>query len=231
MKKQKHIRGTKYKEATKKLDKSKVLPISDAVATAKKSAYANFKESVELHINLGTDPKNNDHRIRFTTSLPHGIGKTIKILVVSEDNSGAKGDIIYRDESVVADILAGKLQVDKDFNIVISTAAQMKELAKVARILGPKGIMPSPKFGTVTDDLEKAISNLSKGQIEVRSQPSHAVIHQVVGKLDFETSKLEENVSHILKELEKHTPTKLKKKFIQSVYLTSSMGPGIKIEA
>ena len=223
-------RSKAYTEARKQIKKETALKISDAIIASQKVAHAKFDESIELHVNLGIDPKNTDQRIRFTTSLPHGTGKSIKILVISEDNSGVKENIIYRNESVIDEITKGTVSPDKDFNIVIATTTQMKNLAKVARVLGPKGLMPSPKNGTVTEDIKKAIDSLSKGQIEVKSQQGFAVLHQVVGKKSFEAKKLEENIQHMLTELNKNTPSKMKKKLIQNAYIASSMGPGIKLE-
>ncbi len=223
-------RSKAYTEARKQIKKETALKISDAIIASQKVAHAKFDESIELHVNLGIDPKNTDQRIRFTTSLPHGTGKSIKILVISEDNSGVKENIIYRNESVIDEITKGTVSPDKDFNIVIATTTQMKNLAKVARVLGPKGLMPSPKNGTVTEDIKKAIDSLSKGQIEVKSQQGFAVLHQVVGKKSFEPKKLEENIQHMLTELNKNTPSKMKKKLIQNAYIASSMGPGIKLE-
>ena len=225
-------RSKNYKEAKSKIsDAQKSYPLNEAVEMIKSAAFAKFTESVELHINLGIDPKINDQRIRFAASLPHGTGKTAKILVISEDNSGEKGNVNYRNEKVIDEILAGKIVPDKDFDVVIATMAMMKVLAKVARILGPRGLMPSPKMGTVTDDVEKAIANQSKGQVEIKSQPNHAVIHQSVGKINFDADKLVENINYIISELNKNTPSKLKKKLIQQVYVSSTMGPSVKITA
>jgi large subunit ribosomal protein L1 len=223
-------RSKAYVEAKKQIKKEASLKIAEAIEVSKKVAHVKFDESIELHVNLGIDPKNTDQRIRFTASLPHGTGKSIKILVISEDSSGKKDNIIFRNESVIEEINTGKTAPDKDFNIIIATTAQMKNLAKVARILGPKGLMPSPKNGTVTEDIKKAIDNLSKGQIEIKSQQGYAVLHQVVGKKSFESKKLEDNIQYVLTELNKNTPSKMKKKLIQNAYIASSMGPSIKLE-
>lgn len=225
-------RSKNYKEAKNKIkDTQKSYPLNEAIEMVKSAAYAKFNESVELHINLGTDPKINDQRIRFAASLPHGTGKTAKILVISDNNSGVKENVNYRDEKVIEEILSGKIVPDKDFDVVIATTEMMKSLAKVARILGPRGLMPSPKMGTVTDDVEKAIATQSKGQVEIKSQPNHAVIHQSVGKVNFDADKLAENISYVISEINKNTPSKLKKKLIQQVYVSSTMGPSVKIAA
>jgi large subunit ribosomal protein L1 len=227
----KKVRGANYAKARKALNKDKSLEIHEAIKEIRKAAYAKFNESVELHINLGIDKSKSDQRVRFVTSLPHGIGKKVKILVLSEDNSGVKEDVTYRNASAVDEIVSGKLKADTDFNIVIATPAMMKDIAKAAKILGPKGLMPSPKMGTVTDKPEKAIADLSKGQIEVKTQPSHAVIHQTVGNLKFTDEELVSNIAHLLAELNKNTPAKIKKKFITGVYVCSTMSPSVKIAA
>lgn len=229
--KNKKVRGAGYKEAKKNIDKNKDYSLDEALKLLREFSYTNFNESVETHINLGTDVQNTDHRIRFTTTLPHGIGKEIKILVISDDNSGIKKNIIYRDSSVADDIFKGKLSPDKDFNVVISHPKFMKDIAKVAKILGPKGMMPSPKNETVTENIDKALENLSKGQIEIKSQPGHAVIHQLVGNLSFTDTQLKENIEYLIKELNKNTPPKMKKRLVQKVFITTTMSPSIRIKA
>ncbi len=227
---QKKKRGKKYRDAVKKVDKNKEYNIDEAVKLLKSIKYSNFNESVELHVNLGIDPKNNDQRIRFTTTLPHGTGKSVTVLVISDDDKGKDGAVIYRDKTAIDEIIKGKLVPSKDFDVVITKPEFMKDIAKAARILGPKGMMPSPKNGTVTNDIDKAIDQFSKGQIEVKNQSGHAILHQIVGKIDFGTDKLVENVEFLLSEIEKNKPVKTKKKFIQKVYLSSTMSPSVKIK-
>ena len=202
--------------------------IDQAIETIVSNANANFTEAIELHVNLGIDPRNSEQRVRFTTSLPHGIGKTVKILVIGNESKD-EGNIIYRDSSAIPAILDGKLQPGKDFDMVITSPEMMKDLAKVARVLGPKGMMPSPKNGTVTSKLSATLEEFSKGQIEIKSQPNHAVIHQVVGNISFDKQKIVENIEHLITDLKKRQPSKLKKSFIQSIYVASTMGPSIKV--
>ncbi len=227
--KQKKKRSTQYKNAIKEIDKNKEYTIKEALETLRKVSFAKFNESVEVNINLGIDVQNTDHRIRFTTTLPHGIGKEIKILVISDDNSGAKKNVIYRDGSVADEISSGKVQPDKDFNVVVALPKYMKDLAKIAKVLGPKGMMPSPKNGTVTENIDKTLEQMSKGQVEVKSQPGHAVIHQMVGNLSFKDDQLKENIKYLLSELAKNNPPKMKKKLIQKVYVGTTMSPSIRI--
>lgn len=227
----KKVRSANYKKAREAVHKKANLSTEEAIKDIRKAAYAKFTESVELHVKLGIDKTKSDQRIRFTTSLPNGIGKKIKVLVIGTDNSGEKDGVIYRDASAIDEIVKGDLKPDTDFNIIVAHPSAMKDIAKAAKILGPKGLMPSPKNGTVTDNPKAAIEELAKGQVEIRTQGGHAVIHQIVGNLDFKDEELVENINHLLSELNKNAPAKVKKKFIQNVYVTSTMGPSVKIAA
>ena len=222
-------RGSNYQAAYKKLDKSKNYDVLDAVKALNSARFAKFTESYELHITLGIDPKNTDQRVRFSTSLPHGTGKIAKILVISDDNSGVKDNVTYRNATVIEDILKGTLSAGKDFGIVITTPTHMKDLGKAAKILGPKGLMPNPKNGTVTNEIDKTISDLSKGQIEIKNQNGHGVIHLVIGNSTFKEEQIAENANFILTELNKNIPAKLKKKFLQKAFLTTTMSPSLRI--
>lgn len=222
-------RGSNYQAAYKKLDKSKNYDVLDAVKALNSARFAKFTESFELHITLGIDPKNTDQRVRFSTSLPHGTGKIAKILVISDDNSGVKDNVTYRDNSAIEEIVKGQLSVGKDFGIVITTPTHMKDIGKAAKILGPKGLMPNPKNGTVTNEIEKTISDLSKGQVEIKNQNGHGVIHLVIGNSTFKEEQIAENANFILTELNKNIPAKLKKKFIQKAFLATTMSPSLRI--
>lgn len=225
-------RSYRYKIAKEKIDRTLTYKLEDAIKAIKNIAYANFEESVELHITLGTDPKNSDQRIRFTTTLPHGIGKSIKILVITDQEIKIENEnVLVKSKDAINEILNGSLVANKDFDIVITSPSIMKELGKVAKILGPKGLMPSLKNNTITENFEKVISEFSKGQIEIKSQPNHAVIHQLVGKVNFEVNALTDNISSLINELNKNTPAKLKKKLIQKAYVKSTMGPSVRINA
>lgn len=228
-KKGKKTRGKNYAKARGTIDKTKQYSIEEAIKSLKKNTYAKFDEAVELHVVLGIDTTKTDQRVRFLSNLPHGVGKESNILVLSDNNRGKDGNILWRDESAVDEIVSGKLKPDTDFNVVIATPAMMKNIAKAARILGPKGMMPSPKTGTVTDKPENAVKELAKGQIEIRSQAGHAVIQQSVGRIKFEDNQLKENIEFILEELQKNTPAKLKKKFIQKAYICSTMSPSLRV--
>ena len=233
--KAKKKRSANYATSKKILDNSKAYSVKEAIKSIRKALHTKFTEALECHINLGIDTKNSDQRVRFTTSLPHGIGKSIKILVISADkvssadDKGKDGNVTWRDVKVIDEIVSGKLKPEIDFNIIIASPSVMKDLGKAARLLGPKGMMPSPKTGTITDKPEKVLEDLAKGQVEIKSQPSHAVLHQIVGDFSFKDEQLIENVNHLLQELQKNTPSKMKKKLIQKVFLTSTMGPSIRV--
>ena len=227
--KTKKKRSANYSTAKKILDNSKAYSVNEAVKSIRKALHTKFTEALECHINLGIDTKNSDQRVRFTTSLPNGIGKSIKVLVISASDKGKEGNVLWRDVKSIDEIVSGKLKPEIDFNVIIASPSVMKDLGKAARLLGPKGMMPSPKTGTITDKPEKVLEDLSKGQVEIKSQPSHAVLHQIVGNFSFKDEELIENVNHLLQELQKNTPSKMKKKLIQKVFLTSTMGPSIRL--
>lgn len=214
------VRGKKYLNSKKVVTKEdgKVV-LDNAVKLSKKVGFANFNESLELHLNLGIDPKDSDQRIRFTTTLPNGIGKSVKVLTIAKENVDD-----------VAKIVSGKLKPGKDFDIVIATPDVMPDMAKAARILGPKGMMPSPKNGTISADLKKATAEFSKGQVEIKSQTGFAVLHQLIGNLKMEDKELLENIKFLISEIRKHKPAKVKGKFIKKAVLASSMGPAITLD-
>ena len=222
-------RGKKYTEAKNSLDKTKSHDIDEAVKEIKKVKYAGFTESVELHVKLGIDPKNTDQRVRFTTSLPFGTGKSVKVLAISKETPRDEANVLYRDVKVIDEIVAGKFNAGKDFDIVITTPEFMKDIAKAAKILGPKGLMPNPKNNTVTNDIPRTVADLSKGQIEIKNQSGHAVLHMVVGNVSFKDAELAANINHIVGELNKNIPAKLKKKFIQSAYIATTMSPSLRL--
>jgi len=212
-------RGKNYLKSKKTVTSKENLTFDKALELSKKASYAKFDESLELHFNLSIDPKDSDQRIRFTTTLPNGIGKSVKVLVISKENV-----------EDVAKIVSGKLKPGKDFDTVIATPDVMKDIAKAARILGPKGMMPSPKNGTITADTKKAVEEFSKGQIEVKNQQGYPVLHQLVGSLKMDDAKLGENIKFLISEIKKNRPAKVKGKFIKKAVICSSMGPSITLD-
>lgn len=226
----KKFRGKMYKDTKKDLRSKEFYSVEEAVNLLKKLPTRKFNESIETHINLGIDTKNSDHRVRFTTSLPFGIGKSVKILVITDkDIKIDNKDVVVKDKDAINEIFSNKLVPGKDFDVVITNPSMMKDLGKIAKILGPKGMMPSPKNNTITENISKAIEQFAKGQVEIKTQSGHGVIHQIVGTKNFESNQIVDNINTLLEELNKHAPAKLKKKFVQSVYLCTTMSPSVKV--
>lgn len=223
-------RSKRYKANQSLLEKNKVYPVKEAFALLKKSSSAKFDETVEAHFHLNINPEKSEQQVRSGTDLPHGTGRSVKIAVFTEDTSklaaaqkaGAK---ITGGESLIEKIrTAGTLAAD----VTVATPDMMPKLARIAKILGPKGLMPNPKDGTVTEDVENAISRLKKGKVNFKSDKSGNV-HVLIGKLSFDAEKIGENYQALKKALEKFKPAGVKGKFIKSAALSSTMGLGVRI--
>lgn len=220
--------GKKLRKATELVDKSKEYSLKEAVETAIKTSTTKFDSTVELHVNLNVDPRQADQNIRGQLVLPAGTGKTVRVAVLAEgpDAEAAKkagADIAGTDE-LFAEL--DKNQVN--FDLLISTPAQMAKLGKYARLLGPKGLMPNPKSGTVTPNVEKAVKEAKAGRVEFRVD-STGIVHAGVGKVSFGADKLVENVSATLTSIKNAKPASVKSGYIKSIYLTTSMGPSIRL--
>jgi large subunit ribosomal protein L1 len=214
--------GKKYLESKKLIDSSKLYSVAEAVEMVKKASFTKFVPTVEIAIKTFANPKYNDQMIRSTTILPHGTGKTKRIAVFSaEDVAGA--DIVGT-ETLIADIKAGKF----DFDILITTPEHIRDLAPIAKQLGPKGLMPSPKAGTVVMNLAQAVEEIKKGKIEFKLDKT-GNIHAPVGKASFDDKQLEENITSFIKAVEDSRPTGVKGKLIKKIVLTTSMGPSVQI--
>lgn len=214
--------GKKYVESKKLIDSSKLYSVAEAVELVKKTTFTKFVPTVEIAIKTFANPKYNDQMIRSTTILPHGTGKSKKIAVFSaEDVAGA--DIVGTD-TLLADIKAGKFE----FDILITTPEHIRDLAPVAKQLGPKGLMPSPKAGTVVMNLAQAVEEIKKGKIEFKLDKT-GNIHAPVGKASFDDKQLEDNINSFIKAVEDSKPTGVKGKLIKKVVLTTSMGPSVQI--
>ncbi len=198
------VRSKRYVEAASLVDKSKTYPLTDAVSLVKKTSLTMFDGSVELHINLNPASMGEKKDLRGSVSLPHGTGKQVRVLIA--------------DDTIVADVAEGKI----NFDILVATPAMMPKLAKVARILGPKGLMPNPKTGTVTEDAVKRAKELTTGKVNFKTEPDQPLIHMIVGKVSFDDKKLEDNVTAILNAVGRGK--------IAKATLASTMGPGVKIE-
>ncbi len=222
-------RGKKYQEAAKKVDKGVLLSPKQAVKFVKEDAPAKFDESVEIHLRLGVDPRKADQQVRGTVVLPHGTGKKVKVVVF------AQGDKAKEAEEAGADIVGGADLAEKiekgwmDFDVSISTPDMMSVVGKLGRILGPRGLMPNPKSGTVTFDVGKAVSDIQKGKVEYRVD-KYGIVHVIIGKTSFSEKQLVENYSALLEEIIRAKPQAAKGKYFKSVSIASTMGPGMRID-
>lgn len=215
-------------ESSKLVDKSKQYELSEAVTLVKQTAKAKFDETIELHIRLSIDPKKTDQNVRGTVTLPAGIGKSRKVAVI------AKGDKVKEAETAGADFVGGDDMIEKiakgwlDFDVLVCTPDVMKDASKLGKTLGPKGLMPNPKSGTVTFDIERTIKELKLGRVEYKND-SYGIIHCPVGKASFEAGKLVENTKVLMEAVIKAKPASSKGQYLKSISLSSTMGPGIKL--
>ncbi|XMB34411.1 50S ribosomal protein L1 [Candidatus Saccharibacteria bacterium oral taxon 955] len=222
-------RGKNYRKVAEKIDSTKVYNLADALALAIETNPAKFDASVEVHVRLGVDPRQADQNIRATVALPNGTGKDIRVAVFAPEAETAKavkaGADIAGDEEILRLLDKGEL----NFDILIATPAYMPKLGKYARLLGPKGLMPNPKSGTVAADVVKAVSEAKAGRVEYRVD-KQATIHLSIGKVSFGVDKLKENASAFFASLQSQKPSSLKGSYIKSTAIATTMGPGIKVE-
>ena len=221
--------GKKYNEAVKQYDKATQYDLAEAVSVVKKTATAKFDETVEVHIRTGCDGRHAEQQIRGAVVLPHGTGKTVRVLVF------AKGDKISEAEAAGADHVGGEELIPKiqnegwlDFDVVVATPDMMGVVGRLGKVLGPKGLMPNPKAGTVTMDVTKAINDIKAGKIEYRLDKSN-IIHCPIGKASFTEEQLSENLSALMDAIVKAKPSTLKGQYLKSITLATTMGPGVKI--
>ena len=222
-------KGKRYVESAKLVDRTNLYDVDEAVSILKKTASAKFDETVEAHIRLGVDGRHADQQVRGAVVLPHGIGKTVRVLVF------AKGDKVAEAEAAGADFVGGDELVPRiqkegwlDFDVVVATPDMMGIVGRLGRILGPKGLMPNPKAGTVTMDVTKAINDIKAGKIEYRLDKSN-IIHVPIGKASFTEEKLADNFHTLIGAIIKAKPAAAKGQYLKSVVLSSTMGPGIKL--
>ena len=222
-------RGKKYKEALKSFDRFQLFEPQDAIAQVKKMAAAKFDETVEVHLRTGCDGRHADQQIRGAVVLPHGTGKTVRVLVFAKglkaDEAQAAGADFVGAEDMVA-----KIQHENwfDFDVVVATPDMMGVVGRLGRVLGPKGLMPNPKAGTVTMDVTKAIKDIKAGKIEYRLDKAN-IIHVPVGKVSFSEEQLLENFNTVVGAIVKARPAAVKGAFLKSVTVASTMGPGVKV--
>ncbi|UCE97718.1 MAG: 50S ribosomal protein L1 [Dehalococcoidia bacterium] len=223
--------GKKYAESINKIDKNSEYLPQEAIKLAKEITYANFDETVELHLRMGVDPRNASQQVRGVALLPHGLGKPIRVLVFAQGEAekiaSAAGADIVGSEDIVKKIEGGWLE----FDIAIATPDMMGKVGKLGKILGRKGLMPNPKAGTVVvvDDLPRVIEDARKGRVEFKLDRT-AIIHLPIGKISFETNKLLSNLTAVIEAIIKAKPASVKGQYIKSAFLTTTMSPGIKLD-
>lgn len=222
-------KGKKYVEAAKLVDKMTQYEVEDAVSLIKKTAVAKFDETIEAHIRLGVDGRHADQQVRGAVVLPHGTGKTVRVLVF------AKGAKLDEAQAAGADFVGGEELIPKiqnegwfDFDVVVATPDMMGVVGRLGRVLGPRGLMPNPKAGTVTMDVTKAIEDIKAGKVEYRLDKAN-IIHVAVGKASFSEEQLADNINAIMDAIRKAKPASAKGQYFRSVTLASTMGPGVKL--
>ena len=222
-------RGQKYVEAAKAIDRGTLYDVADAVALVKKTAVAKFDETIEAHIRTGCDGRHADQQIRGAVVLPHGTGKKVRILVFAKDAKAEEA------KAAGADYVGGMELIEKiqkenwfEFDVVVATPDMMGVVGRIGRVLGPKGLMPNPKAGTVTMDVTKAIQEIKAGKIEYRLDKTN-IIHVPLGKASFTEEQLADNFQTLIDAINKARPAAVKGQFLKSVVLTSTMGPSVKV--
>ncbi len=222
------MKSKNYKKASEAFDVDKQYSLEEALEILEKFPKAKFDESVEVHIRLNIDPKKSDQQVRTSVSLPHGTGKTQKIAAFTEtqqDEAKKAGAEIVGDEKLIAKIIDTK---KIDFDVAVATLEMMPKLSKAARVLGPRGLMPNPKTGTVGPKVEEMIKELQKGKADCKNDKT-GNIHQVIGKRSFGKDKLKENAEMLLETISKNKPAKVKGKLLKTITITATMTPGIKL--
>ena len=222
-------RGKKYQDAVKSFDKANQYDVAEAISLVKKNATAKFDETIELHIKTGCDGRHAEQQIRGAVVLPHGTGKAVKVLVF------AKGTKLDEAQAAGADFVGGEELIPKiqnegwlDFDVVVATPDMMGVVGRLGRVLGPKGLMPNPKAGTVTMDVTKAVHDIKAGKIEYRLDKTN-IIHVPVGKASFTEEQLSDNFQTLIEAIVKARPSTLKGQYLKSVVIAPTMGPGVKI--
>jgi len=224
-------RGKRYQEAVKQLDRDRSYTPQEAIELAKKVASAKFDETVELHLRMGLDPRNSDQQVRGVATMPHGLGKKVRVLVFAQGETAqaaqeAGADVVGADE-LVKKIEEGFL----DFDVAMATPDMMGKVGRLGKVLGRRGLMPNPKAGTVVQpgDLPRAIGEARKGRVEFRLDRT-AIIHVPIGKVSFEQEKLLENLTSLMEAVVRAKPSGAKGQYIHSAFLTTTMGPGIELD-
>ena len=222
--------GKRYRQQYDKVDRDRAYPPAEAVALIKETASTKFDETVELHVLLGVNVRHADEQLRGTLALPHGLGKDVTVAVF------AQGQQARDAEAAGADHVGGQDLVEKvqegwtDFDVAISTPEMMKAVGQLGRVLGPQGLMPNPKVGTVTDDVEKAVADSKSGKVEYRTD-RQAIVHMAIGKASFDAEKLLDNYQAVMEEIVRAKPSSAKGRYIVTATLATTMGPGIRVDS
>lgn len=229
MKKVEHAPSKRFLELKKKVDAGKAYPIAEAIALAKATSNVKFDSALEVHIKLGINPKKSDQLVRASVALPNGTGRTTRVAVISTNGDQIKaalaaGAELAGDSELIAEIKAGKI----NFDVLVATPEAMKLLAPIAKVLGPKGLMPNPKDGTVSANAAEAVANLKKGKVSYKNDDS-SNLHVMIGKVSFDEAKLLENYQAFIDSVAKAKPAAAKGTFIKNVTISTTMGPGIKV--
>ena len=223
--------GKRYRAAYEKVDRARHYEPAEAVALIKETASTKFDETIEVHLRLGVNVRHAEEQLRGTLALPHGLGKDVTVAVFAQGQQARDAEAAGADY-VGGDDLAKKVEEEgwTDFDVAIATPQMMGTVGKLGRVLGPQGKMPNPKVGTVTDDVEKAVSDSKAGKVEYRTD-RQAIVHMTIGKASFDTSKLLDNYTAVIEEIVRAKPSSAKGKYVRSATLTTTMGPGIKVDA
>ena len=223
--------GKKYVDSKKLIDTLKLYDPAEAVALVKQTSKAKFDETIELSIRLGIDPRHADQQVRGTVVLPHGTGKNVRVLVFAKGDKAAEAQAAGADYVGDADLVA-KIQSENwfDFDVCVATPDMMGTIGRIARLLGPKGLMPNPKSGTVTMDVTKAINEIKAGKVEYRVDKT-AIAHCPIGKISFEDANLVENLTTLMEAIIKAKPAAAKGTYVRSLYMSSTMGPSIRLNS
>ena len=218
--------GKRMEAAVKAYDKTKVYTLEEGAKIVKENAKAKFDETIEIHVKLGIDTKKADQQVRTTVALPHGTGKTKRIAVIAKGEHAQEAQKAGADrvgaEDIVDEVIKGKI----DFDVLVATPDTMKDLAKAAKILGPRGLMPNPKSGTVTFDLANTIKALKAGRIEFKAD-TYGIVHAIIGKASFDAAKIAENAKAVMDTIVRIKPSTSKGVYVKSISMSSTMGPGV----